>query len=428
MHIRSLPTLTQLSDQTKRLIFAAGSILLLVNAIAIGMRMHTLATIPSDFTQDYMAVLALQKGQSIYEPFTADELAAQGIQERPGIVPRANYHPPFNILLFAPLAQLPYSLAIGIWTWGSILLYLLIGSIILRELAIAIPQYWKLFVIGASLLWYPFQFHIILAQLSLILVACIIGCWVLLRRQRDVIAGVLLGLAILIKLFPALLLLHLVIHRRWRAIGATLLTITLGMLLTLLVVGSDDVVRYHTEVVPLNVATFQTAILNVSMTAVFHRLFVGDMWISPLIYAPQVAKFLAIASNIALGLLLVHSIWLLRSTSKGETIAYALVCAAMPVLTPTSWSHSFALLILPFGLLLRELLSDFDPRLFKLGLLAFVLVSLPDVTIARTIAALYQPERVPWHVTLIMVLPTAGVLFTWYLVRTRVLPDDQQLS
>jgi alpha-1,2-mannosyltransferase len=402
-----------------RLSIIAGWVTTIVALLALLGRLRTLIAIRSDFTQDYMAVLAFRHGRSIYDLFSAGDLAAQGLQAEA----LANYHPPFNVLLFLPVALFPYQVAVVLWTLGLLLLYLLSGSIIVRELGISIPRYALPLLVGLSLLWYPFQFNIILGQLSLVLVACVIGGWALLRRRRDGLAGVLIGLAVLIKIFPALLLLYLVLRRRWWAVGSALVVIAAGMLLTLAAVGVGDVLRYQTEIVALNVADFRSSVLNVALTAVFNRLFVGDSHISPLVLAPPLATLLSILADLTLVLLLMRATLLRRATRRDDDVVYALLCVGMPLLSPTSWSHSFPLLLLPFGLLVCQLQARPERRLFQLGALTFVLLSLPDVAIARMIAASYEPARLPWYAVLPMALPTLGLLLLWWLVQTRVQPE-----
>jgi hypothetical protein len=190
--------------------------------------------------------------------------------------------------------------------------------------------------------------------------------------------------------------------------------------MTLAVVGVGDVLRYQAEIVALNVANFRSSVLNVALTAVFNRLFVGDGRISPLVDAPLVATVLAVLADLLLGLLLVRAALLRRTTRRDDDVVYALLCVGMPLLSPTSWSHSFPLLLLPFGLLVCQLRAYPQRRLFQLGALTFVLLSLPDVAIARMIAASYEPARLPWYAVLPMALPTLGLLLLWWLVQARV--------
>lgn len=395
-----------LSAPASRLIIVAGWAIVALALLAFVARLDMLLTVRSDFTQDYLAAQAALRGESIYDPFAPEELAALGL--RPDAL--QNYHPPFTIALLLPVALLPYRAAVLLWTALGLGLYLWMWRAVLRELGLLSPPGWAPLLVGLSLLWFPLQFHIILAQLSIPLAACVVGSWLALRRGREAMAGALLGLAILIKIFPALLLLNLVARRRWRALGAAVAVGGAGLALTLAVIGPGDLLRYRAEVAPANLAVFRNELHNISLHAAFSRLFAGSEYIEPLVAAPTLANLLAAAAVGGLVLLLAVALWRLPAERGADDRAFAMVCAAMPVLTPTSWSHSFVLLILPLALVLRDLLARPDPVRLRAAALAFVLISLPDNTMARQIASIYQPALVPWYATLPMLLTTAGAL------------------
>jgi hypothetical protein len=396
-----------------RVLKAGGWALIALALMALSMRLQVLTTVRSDFTQDYLAAQAALRAESIYAPFTPEQLAGVGL--RPDVL--QNYHPPLTIALLLHLGLLPYSLAVILWTVFCLGLYVWIWYAVVRELDLGIPAAWGPLLIGLSLLWFPFQFHIILAQLSIPLAACVVGCWLSLRRGRDVLAGALLGLAVLIKLFPALLLLYLVWRRRWRALGAAAAVGAAGLALTLATIGLDNLLVYRETIVPANLATFRSELHNVSLSAAFGRVFVGSEYIAPLVYAPALADLLTAACVGALALLLADTIRRLRASDEGDTLAVALLCAALPVLTPTSWSHSFVLLILPCALLVKGLPGSPTINQTRPLVVAFLLISLPDIALARQIARLYQPALVPWYATLPMLLTMAGVLLLIVLLR-----------
>ena len=102
-----------------------------------------------------------------------------------------------------------------------------IGLIVSRELNIALAPHWVALMVGLALCWPPFQEQMALGQWSLLIAASLIGCWALLRHGRDRLAGVLLGFACLIKLFPGLLIIYL-LRWRWWAAAAASATVAIG--------------------------------------------------------------------------------------------------------------------------------------------------------------------------------------------------------
>jgi alpha-1,2-mannosyltransferase len=79
-------------------------------------------------------------------------------------------------------------------------------------------------------------------------VALCLACWVALHRRRDGLAGALLAVATLAKIFPGLLGVLLLMHRRWRAAAFTVLAAAVVCALSVAVLGVGvwrDFVVYH---------------------------------------------------------------------------------------------------------------------------------------------------------------------------------------
>jgi hypothetical protein len=380
--------------------------------------------VPSDFTNDWVSARALLSGRSIYSDFTGINFGAPGGASDT----IRNYHPPFNAVMFLPLALLPHTPAALLWTAGSLLLYGLSIRLVLRNLAIVLPRPWYVVLAGLALCWYPLQAHLVLGQLSLPIIACIVGCWALLRRGRDVPAGLLLGLACLIKLFPGLILAYLLFQRRWRAAAMAVGVLAAGMVLTLAIVGPADMLRYQREIAAHDVAIYGPSPWNVALTGTVDRLLVDGPWVRPLVNATHVAPY--VAGILSLGLLLALGFTLLRlpQDDRGNDTRFALVCLTMLLVSPITWQHILPLLVLPFGFFLRDQLAVPDRRRLPLQLLAVGLVSLPDVPIIRSLAAYFAPYRMPWWATLVPLATTTGLLLCWWLVATRRSAVTEQAS
>jgi len=419
MQLDTLSTSKQISRQRAWLITTIGCVLGLLGVLLLYVRLLNILTISSDFTQDYVAAQALRDGRSIYSMFTQSDLSAAALHTNYELLtPQEfeNNHPPFTTLLFVPLTFLPYDVALILWSAFSLLLFFLSGYIVLRELQIDLPRHWVCVLIGLGLCWYPFQAHIGLAQLSLPIVACIIGSWALLRKQRDLAGGALLGVASLIKLFPGLIVLYLLARRRWRAAGAALAVGAAGGLLTLVLVGIPDTIRYVVRVAPHDSAIYGLLPINFSFAGAFRRLFVDGPWVRPLLDAPMLAAVLTVLASLGLLALLLRQIKQVSVASQRDDSAFALICLAMLLISPITWQHIFPILILPFALLLQDLQRQPDRRRIVFGLAALGLVSLPDIEIARMLMQQYAPYRMPWFAAFVMLAPTVGLLLLWWLI------------
>jgi hypothetical protein len=380
-----------------RLIMVGGGTLIVFGLLMLLIRLSN-ATLDADFSQDYLASQALLSGQTLYNPDFY------------------NNHPPFDMLLILPLALLPYHTAFLIWSALALLCYGAVGLIVARELNIALAPHWVALMAGLALCWPPFQEQMALGQWSLLIAACLIGCWALLRHERDRLAGVLLGVACLIKLFPGLLIIFLLLRRRWWAAGAACATVAIGGLLSVAIVGMGDTLDFFMRVAPSNAAALAAFPLNTALAGPISRLLVDGTWVRPLLIAPALASWLARLVSLGLLIVLGRQAWRAPATQRGEDMTFAAVCIAMLLISPLTWQHTFMLLILPFGLLLHAQLEWPSWRGSALSLLALALVSSPNIDIARTLLGIYKPDRMPWFVALVLIAPTAGMLLIWWLI------------
>jgi hypothetical protein len=396
----------------RRLLIAVGIGVLLAGCGLILSRYDMHTTYQSDFTFDYLGTLAFYQGESLYVSFTPDHYAAVGLVD----AAHYNFHPPFSGLLFLPLVPLGYPAAITLWTWGSTLLYLAIWAAVLRELKLLPPAYLLPLMAGLVLFWDPFLFHTIVAPLSMVLAGCVTGAWLLLRRRRDALAGVLVALATLIKLFPGLLIIYFLVRRRWWALGAWGATMVLGLLLTGLVFGFDDLITYHTEVMFRRPPSAQQGpIHNLSLLSVFDRFLVGGTYLQPIVAVPLVAQVLKAATFLGVVLATMYALWRFAPTPHGIDHGFAMVCVAFLLISPSTWGHALVMLIMPLVLLLADALRSEDWLLRRTLLPVFVLVSLPELAIARMVSGYYQND-IPWYGALVTVLPIIGLLGCWALV------------
>src|SRR5207302_497936 len=109
-------------------------------------------------------------------------------------------------------------------------------------------------------------------QLTLVLVLLVTATWALDRSGWSAAAGLLLGTAAAIKLFPAYLAVYFAARRRTRALLATAVSFLALTLATALVLGPDTFRDYLRVVLPLQ-ARFRSLSYNLSIAGFWHKLF-----------------------------------------------------------------------------------------------------------------------------------------------------------
>lgn len=388
-------------------------IILLGGLLANAIILNNYRNVGSDLVQDYIAANSLRRGGSLY-----GEDIAKLEKELVGFGGIENFHPPFNALLYLPLSFLSYNNAFLALGAISVILLLLINKFIVKGLELS--GEWFLNFACFTLCWYPVFNCIGAGQSSMIIAACLIGGWYSLHYKKDYVAGFLFAIATLIKLFPGLTLLYLLIMRNWRALFSTVFFIAFGISLTALVVGLDDMHTYAIITVARDIEDFRGYVVNHSIGGIVTRLFGKPMgWFEPLVELPDISSLMILILSIGI---LIYTILKMREMAmkKGlSNYAFGLTLTAMLLLSPITWTHIFPVLILPIALLLREYIDEPTSKMLRIFLFVLILVSLPDVPIANMLVSTYHPFKMPLYGWALTLAPGAGIVILWIVLTRR---------
>jgi hypothetical protein len=160
-------------------------------------------------------------------------------------------HPPFQALLFLPLAYLPYPAAYALWVAVNLTLLLVVARAMGPTLAELKAVYRPLpFLI--FLAFFPVFLALLQGQDSIVLLLLLSFAFVALRRERDLLCGCLLGLGLFKYQVVLPLLFPFVLARRWKIlagismIGCLLLAVSAG------VTGVRELFRYPASLSEMN--------------------------------------------------------------------------------------------------------------------------------------------------------------------------------
>lgn len=299
------------------------------------------------------------------------------------------YPPPLAFLLL-PIPT--YQAAWWCWATFSIICWLLALVLLLRELLegirLKVSVVWRPVLLAALINFPPVLAHLFWGQLQLLLLLMLVGSWLFLRRERDVAAGGLLGLAIAFKIFPALLIVPLLVQRRWRCVAMAVFTAALVLLLSFAAVGWDQGWFYLTRVLPdVNRALGQYSPGNNSITSTIRNA-IGDGWL---------ANDLSLAIRAAIVGAGVFGAWRLRTDAAR---ACALGVTMLLLVPPVIWEHYFVLAYLPWLDALSRMRRGQG-----------VLLGLAYFLIATASLAYHTPANVG---ALVQALPLVGALMLLY--------------
>jgi hypothetical protein len=317
-------------------------------------------------------------------------------------------HPPFLIMMMAPLVNLCNSiqrtfLAVTIINVSA---YILVLMLVWRGTglsAIAVAGTAGLLALLA-LDWQPFLANLRQGQVGIMVALLTTAAWYLLRT-KPLMAGSLIGLATLIKMFPALLLVWLFLRNR-RAFFAAICTVIIAIIVVYLVRGPDAFVDYSRAAAVVE-EEFGRARNNFSLSAIVSYVVAGPAGKSrSALVASLFVNLLVFGYTLAVTM---RDRQPSQSDIDREFCCY-LVLACL--LSPTAEAFYYPIFLLPIvivalGIPSRAILPRTIPLIGIVCCLSF-----PDQVVWRATEYIghFVGHRIAW---LICSLPTFAMLGLW---------------
>jgi hypothetical protein len=307
--------------------------------------------------------------------------------------------PPFYGMLFVPWV---FQDGERILFWHRVLNCVLIGTTAIVWLRMWGLRFFSLAAASVLILlnFRPMTDTLAFGQIDLaLLLTLTLALWAL-RADRDVLAGVLIALGTLFKIYPVLLLVFLVVKRRWRGLAG----FALGMLLfngvAVAVMGWEMHRVYLTEVLP-SIGGTTSWVENQTISGFLAR-FVASPTESE-IFKDHALALLGLGISGLIGLAgCVLVLPPARSRDTSFALQYSLFPLLMVLVVPAAWMHYETLLFLPFAALLRHV-ADREislPRAVALAL-SFALIG-------------YGNQWSFYDGTVMGILTIAGVSYKFY--------------
>jgi hypothetical protein len=208
-----------------------------------------------DFSFYWTAGRRLLNGEAIY---SAAQLAGPyAPQGQDGFL----YPPPFAALV-APLAALFSDARTAEWVWTGLGAAILIVSVLalwrserLGDRFPILAGRGRWFLAAAAFAFPPVVGELVLGNVHLVLLGLLTLAWLGIRRddrQGDWIAGLAVGAAAIIKVFPGVLIIWFLLTRRYRAAVAVVVGAAALTLVTLPVTGIESWLQYPTVLANLS--------------------------------------------------------------------------------------------------------------------------------------------------------------------------------
>ena len=306
-----------------------------------------------------------------------------------------NAHPPVAVLLALPLAHLDYPKAVLTWNLISLLALAVSLKIVASELGLpwtTLPP-----MLGLLPFCHPVYGNLYLGQLTLALVLLVTAIWALERSGRSEIAGLIIGAAAAIKLFPAYLVLFYIARRRIRPLAAAVLSFLALNLLAAFTLGLDSYHDYIETVIPEQ-AKFWSCGYNLSITGFWHKLFnpiAETGLVDPLWLSPSLAHGGTLFSSLVLTIIVATCVYLSQSPIQHD-LTFGMTVTAMILVSPVAWDFSLPLLLVPLALIAHAAMIS-GSRWIPVALcLILVITWIPQNTLTELAWTDHSVHTLPW--------------------------------
>jgi hypothetical protein len=243
------------------------------------------------------------------------------------------YLPAFAVLAI-PIGLLPLPASKFVWFFGSIALL-----VALVRMAVRLPVErrkslrWLVIVTVVTLLKF-YAHELVLGQVNILFAVIATGAFLAMKAQREVTAGALVVLAIVIKPYAVLFVPWLIARRQLRSIASVCAGLAVVLILPAAIYGWNGNIDLHrewwrtvTETTAPNLSIYD----NVSVAGMFYR------WVGP----GELSARLAYGSGLFLLGVAAVVFFLRRGITFPEGLEGALLLTLMPLLSPQGWDYVF---------------------------------------------------------------------------------------
>lgn len=361
-------TRTVKTSRPLKLVLVAGLVIISLSRIVAYLDYtRSYYVVDNDLMPDYVSAMEWRDGGNPYDP-----LRGLYAEHLPGVHTRfeadqRNSHPPPLIVLLAPLSFLtPYGARVTMLV-VSIAAILLAAYLFARQVGVG---RWFAAAIALMVLALPIsEFGLDWAQIDGVMLLALVVGWSCIRSGRDSPAGVLIGLAISLKIFPWMLLIPLVRLRKWAVVKWAVVGAACSLLLSTAILGFGATSSFVTEASRSNFRIWAAADNGLSLVAAPFRWFASGLTDNPAMSIPWFVWVLAVGAI----LVCVFGAWI-TAASESRDIFWATI-PWMILASPLAWASSLVLVI-PLGLLLLRRLPTMARVTQCLVVLSVVVVSL----------------------------------------------------
>ena len=300
-----------------------------------------------DFAVYYLEAEGLRQNVNPYATSFVQTARAEGLNTRD--IGHGSDPPTFLVFLIEPLTLLP--LWTAYWIWQAANLICLITALVLLigpESGLASSFAWTFAVLAAF--YPPIASHFWFGQSKLPVLLLLVLTMRCLERRRDRLGGIILALAVLLRIFPLVMAGYLVLQRRWRTLAFAFLGLVIGGGITVAVCGLSNCTSFFESASGLVNDSVAGINRDISLYFFVSRNLAGvsrhlglrfEFFRQALVYTIDLTVLAATARAT-----LMHP-----PNEDPDSRLFSLWVAASIFLLPVAWDYDLTLMLIPFGLI-----------------------------------------------------------------------------
>lgn len=195
--------------------------------------------------------------------------------------------------------------------------------------------------------------------------------------EKEFLAGILVGLGAMLKIYPAVFVIYFLVTRRWRSLAGACLSVVVCLLFSVIVMGLKENITYFTVALPQQLKELPYLFFYENTSLPSYMLYFD-------IVSPAVAKKIGTAIFLILLLLSIYpsfkSLSLVRGKNMVVALDYACLTSLLVLCMPNSWWNYQIHLVVSAVVVAIFLAKQNRPEYLLSFLLAYALISLAITT------------------------------------------------
>ncbi|MFM2032669.1 MAG: hypothetical protein RLZZ297_1434 [Chloroflexota bacterium] len=249
--------------------------------------------------------------------------------------------PPWYAVFFVPFVEFDGRQVLLVYKFLSMGLFLMVIGY--WWWTVRPPLRWGLLVVTTVLAFRPVLDTIANGQIDIILLACLLAAYTLVRRRFPFAAGVFIALATMLKIYPVLIVAFFVMKKEWRAVIGTLCGLVAINALAVLLMGWEPHRQYVFDVLP-RIGGTTSWIENQTIAGFLARLVDTPFAAHVLVQTPVYLAAMLVSTLVIAVVCLIA----LRSYPRDSTVSalqYGMFVVVLVCAVPAAWVHYQTVLV-----------------------------------------------------------------------------------